>query len=73
MADRPVRGCDGCDAVDDHPRHVIYLEPGKTAVRHMDCCAANGCATCAAAVKATDGAKGPALLSAINAGALADI
>lgn len=73
---RPLRFCDVCGQLDDHPRHVTglpadstegtpskefldSLAPGapisaiaelmnpRTIVRHMDCCAANGCEICA--------------------------
>lgn len=30
---RPVRVCDSCGGVDDHPRHVVATEPGRGATR----------------------------------------
>lgn len=46
--DRHVRSCDACGQVDDHPRHLIYdpANNGDT-TRHLDCCAAAGCESCA--------------------------
>lgn len=41
----PMRPCSGCEAVDDHPRHVIGTV-GKVDLRgiwHLDCHAAAGC------------------------------
>lgn len=38
---RPQRFCDVCKQTDDHPRHTL-----GTQVRHMDCCAAEGCEVC---------------------------
>lgn len=61
---RPTRGCNVCGQVDDHPRHV------DVNIRHIDCCAAAGCATCKATEAATKGERGPALLKAIQGGAL---
>lgn len=43
----PVRPCTICDQEDDHPRHVWDLGGGNTSLRHMDCCAAQGCDLCA--------------------------
>ena len=41
--ERPMRVCDICMQVDDHPRHVIALDDGGTLMRHMDCCREAGC------------------------------
>ena len=71
MADeRPVRGCDVCGQTDDHPRHVIGHPDHGGTVRHMDCCAASGCAVCQATEQRTAGARGGDLLAAIQGGAL---
>jgi hypothetical protein len=95
---RPIRVCDLCGQVDDHPRDVIIgTEPGQdvTAVpsdeviasvvaaappehaarllrelmdtnssdRHLDCCAAAGCANCADRIKGAEGKAGADLLT----------
>lgn len=57
MADRPLRFCDVCKQVDDHPRHV---QTGKTL--HMDCCAAEGCGTCAGTEVLYGGRRGQELI-----------
>lgn len=96
---RPLRFCDACGGLDDHPRHVTDgVNNGKPSadvlagfkldgappaaieqlfersvrVRHIDCCAADGCPVCAATEKVTKGKRGDALLKAITNGALAD-
>lgn len=37
---RPLRHCDGCQQVDDHPRHVIALPPGGGSPRPAEVYAA---------------------------------
>lgn len=54
---RPVRSCDVCGQQDDHPRHV----QGQV-VRHLDCCAAQGCAVCTETEAATEGRRGQELV-----------
>lgn len=45
--ERPQRGCDVCGQTDDHPRHSNQLVAGGTiTIRHLDCCASQGCETC---------------------------
>lgn len=34
--DRPIRGCDVCGGVDDHPRHVIAGAPGAAGDARAD-------------------------------------
>lgn len=85
---RPLRFCDVCGGLDDHPRHVIdgvgNGKPDRTVlasfdltgaspeaieqlfeptvrVRHIDCCAEQGCPVCAASEKVTKGKRGDAL------------
>ena len=103
MADpRPVRMCDSCGGVDDHPRHVLATAPGEvptspeiasralknakqannesilaqimddaTVVKHMDCCAADGCpdGSCTTIVQESGGKKGSALTTYLTKGA----
>lgn len=68
--ERPQRPCDVCHQTDDHPRHVQPRRGQEPLIRHMDCCAAQGCETCQATETATRGARGPDLLAAIQGGAL---
>jgi hypothetical protein len=100
-SDRPLRFCDVCGGLDDHPRHVIAVPPGTagaepapeflaglpnapvtavalliqptTLIRHIDCCAAQGCEVCAATEAATKGKRGEALVKVIADGALDDV
>lgn len=89
--ERPLRLCDVCGQLDDHPRHVQGLPPGSTdgtptkefldslapgapvsaiaellnpltIVRHMDCCAAQGCEICAATEQEYGARRGQALI-----------
>lgn len=97
MSERPLRFCDLCYGLDDHPRHVFdgqtitdgrpdladdfdfagapvsavlqLLEP-TTRVRHMDCCAADGCALCQATEAELGGVRGQDLIDALLGGAL---
>lgn len=100
---RPLRFCDICGGLDDHPRHVTLVTEGgvptdefldalpegapvaavaqlmdpTTVIRHMDCCAANGCPTCAAteahiAVKVSGDTRGQDLIDAIVDGRVLD-
>lgn len=65
MTDRPMRDCVECGQVDDHPRHVVsMIVEGRPTVttRHLDCCAARGCESCAASEEQTAGARGSALV-----------
>lgn len=62
MSDRPLRLCDVCGQLDDHPRHVQNLGPRGTVIRHMDCCASRGCETCAETEKANGGKRGQKLI-----------
>jgi len=91
--ERPLRFCDICGGLDDHPRHVTQLAADSTdgepsqelladlnmgaadvyavkqlsdptlTVRHMDCCAANGCETCSATEKENKGLRGQKLIN----------
>lgn len=71
--ERPIRDCDVCHQQDDHPRHVIQHGPDQFTLRHLDCCAAQGCRTCVATEAITDGARGADLLAVIQSGALAEV
>jgi len=59
--ERPLRFCDECKQVDDHPRHVQ-----KSGIRHLDCCAATGCETCAETEQATEGRRGQELIDHLD-------
>lgn len=98
--ERPLRFCDVCGELDDHPRHVVTLRPdstdgrpddlflagirmgdapitaveqltrGNVQVRHLNCCADQGCVVCQATEKVTKGARGQKLIDTIANGAL---
>lgn len=58
----PERSCIACPAVDDHPRHSIYLGPGQVANWHMDChVKATGCEECTSQLADAGGATGDQL------------
>lgn len=100
---RPLRLCDSCGQVDDHPRHVYGTQEGEsptspevaekalsaaktaedrseilrqvmdtaTTVKHMDCCAAEGCQICAEVLRASgvpEGTIGAKLVKALTSG-----
>lgn len=67
MDERPQRSCDLCGLIDDHPRHVLVLEPGVAQVAHLDCCAANGCPVCQASEEANGGRRGDELIAYLAA------
>lgn len=101
MTERPLRFCDVCGELDDHPRHVVQLRSDETSgrpsdeflaglkmgdapitaveqltkgdvrVRHLNCCAEQGCAVCQATEKVTKGARGQKLTDALVGGTLA--
>lgn len=109
--ERPLRYCDVCAQLDDHPRHVIHVGPDHPSfsktnpgnelidrlqrpegasnaqvaraiteinrpgllLRHLDCCAAQGCEVCKATEKRTGGVRGQELLAALQDGATNDI
>lgn len=93
MPPRPLRFCDLCGGLDDHPRHVTDYHPdeevagkpddewlagvdlsgapieavqqllsGNKRVRHMDCCAAQGCPTCLDTEAENSGLRGQELI-----------
>ena len=64
-SDRPLRGCNLCGGYDDHPRHVQTVD-GRPFLAHIDCCAANGCETCAETEEATGGLRGSELIDHLN-------
>lgn len=68
---RHVRGCDACGQEDDHPRHHIY-DPTNNgdSMRHLDCCAAAGCESCAAQLAAAPktARHGQALIDHLTSG-----
>ncbi len=51
-------------------RAVAELMDPTTIVRHMPCCAANGCLICTEVISAAGGATGSALLASIEAGSV---
>lgn len=61
MPDRPMRYCDVCGGLDDHPRHV-HAAPAGVVIRHLDCCASRGCETCQATEAETEGRRGQELI-----------
>lgn len=100
---RPLRLCDSCGQVDDHPRHVYATNEGEsptsaevaekalsavksaddrteilrqimdtsTTVKHMDCCAADGCQICPEVLSqsgAPEGTTGAKLVKALTSG-----
>lgn len=100
-AARPLRLCDSCAQLDDHPRHVIGVASGdntpppefvqraldlagpdnnavvvselldtSTTMKHMDCCAADGCpdGSCTDIVADADGAQGDELVELLTGG-----
>jgi hypothetical protein len=63
--------CNGCGQVDDHPKHhTIHEADGQVAhqSRHMDCCAADGCAQCAATLTEHGNAHGDQLVKRLTKG-----
>lgn len=91
MADNPLRVCDICLQLDDHPRHGSVLAEPTGAVdrltalpngipaaamyelahpyiseHHLDCGAANGCASCSAQVALAGNVQGDALRTHIQ-------
>ncbi len=73
MSDRSQRSCDRCGQTDDHPRHVIQHGPERYTVKHLDCCALDGCRVCITTEQVTQDARGDELLAAIQSGALNDV
>ena len=67
MGDRPMRPCDVCGQIDDHPRHVQRTSPTTLQIRHLDCCAAAGCETCVETEAATEGRRGQELIDHLDA------
>lgn len=96
--ERPMRLCDVCGGLDDHPRHVTGLPAGAiegtpsndrlveltdgrtipvlalkellnptTIVRHMDCCAAQGCLICAETEQEYEARRGQELINHLEA------
>lgn len=63
---RPQRSCDVCEQTDDHPRHVIGTPERGGTVRHMDCCAAEGCDICATSEAENEGRRGQELIDHLN-------
>lgn len=67
MSDRPVRWCDVCKQYDDHPRHAYGNPLAGGFIRHMDCCAAQGCETCQATELENEGRRGQELIDHLTA------
>jgi hypothetical protein len=69
---RPIRLCDVCGGMDDHPRHMVASPDGADEqIRHLDCCAAAGCpdGTCDALLENYTGSSGADLLAHLMEGA----
>jgi hypothetical protein len=65
----PVRTCLGCGVEDDHPRHVVAVDPLNDVPWHHDCHAAiTKCELCVAITKAAKGKTGDALRTYIMKG-----
>lgn len=63
MSERPVRYCDVCKQYDDHPRHTSGNPlTDDWHIRHMDCCAAEGCVVCQETEVENEGRRGEALI-----------
>lgn len=55
--ERPLRFCESCKQVDDHPRHTLKGVP-----HHIDCGAAEGCEACMTAEAEGGGRRGQELV-----------
>lgn len=68
---RMTRPCHSCGQIDDHPRHrhADKSLPGGVALRHIDCCATDGCPTgdCPNTERASGGKRGPELVAHLAA------
>lgn len=63
MEDRPIRGCSGCDGLDDAPRHVMgAMNKGQSSQWHWECHAARGCTLCVEQLEAANGRTGTELI-----------
>ena len=71
--ERPTRGCDSCHQTDNHPRHVIQYGPDQFTVKHIDCCAAEGCRICLTTESITQGVRGDELFDVIRSGVLNEV
>lgn len=96
---RPLRYCDVCFQLDDHPRHLTQVAGGaqpdpalleglvvdqsnmvaflqlansQLHVRHMDCCAAEGCEICQETEAANGKRRGQELIDHLNATRVTD-
>ena len=67
MSSAPMRECEICSQVDDHPRMVV-LSPGGLVSAHHDCLAAAGNPEAAEIVKQAGGAQGAELRSLLQTG-----
>jgi hypothetical protein len=68
---RVGQDCDACRQVDTDPRHHLRDVVDGQVVdvsRHMDCCAAAGCADCAAVLDKHGNARGDKLVAALTKG-----
>lgn len=58
----PINPCLGCGQVDDHPKHVVAVDPVTDVWWHYDCHhAVTGCQVCAPVVAAAQGKTGEEL------------
>lgn len=65
-----VRGCAECGQRDTHPRHVVGIVNARTAPptpKHLDCCAAAGCALCQQTMRDVGGRTGQNLIDYLAA------
>jgi len=66
-----TRGCAVCGQRDTHPRHVVGIlnRPGvgPPTPKHLDCCAAAGCALCQQTMREAGGRTGQDLIDHLAA------
>lgn len=67
--ERVSHDCSACGVIDTDPRHSGLSADGSFFERHMDCCAALGCAICQDVMTRSGNAKGAALINFLTSGA----
>ena len=67
---RVERFCDACGQVDSDPHHIAGQADGSTTDRHIDCCAAAGCAdgSCDTVLAGAGDKRGDALVKHLTGG-----